>query len=73
VWQFEKQVHYTNVEMYRDTTDHRKIQKKMGAVPEKNGRSDQPFLKNKKKAKETKARTRAEQENYNEVRKKQRK
>jgi hypothetical protein len=32
VWQFESQVHHTDVEMYRDTTDHRNIQKKMLAV-----------------------------------------
>ena len=45
------QVHYTNVEMYRDTTDRRNIQKKTGAMPEKNGRSDQPFTKQNKKRK----------------------
>jgi hypothetical protein len=39
------QVHNTNVEMYRDTTDRRNIQKKMGAMPEKNGHSDQLFTK----------------------------
>jgi hypothetical protein len=31
------QVHNTNVEMYRDTTDHQNIQRKMGAMPEKMG------------------------------------
>jgi hypothetical protein len=37
--------------MYRDTTDRRNIQKKVGAMQEKYGRSDQPFTmyKNKKK------------------------
>jgi hypothetical protein len=45
VWQFEMQVHHTDVEMYRDTTDHRNRQKEMGAMPERNGRGDQPFTK----------------------------
>jgi hypothetical protein len=49
MWQFEMQVHHTNVEMYRDTTDRRNIQKKMGAMPEKNGHGDQPFTQNKTK------------------------
>jgi hypothetical protein len=31
--------------MYRDTIDLRNMQRKMGAMPEKNGRSDQPFTK----------------------------
>jgi hypothetical protein len=39
------QGYHTNIEMYRDTTDHRNIQKKVGAMPEKNGRGDQPFTK----------------------------
>jgi hypothetical protein len=42
---FEMQVHHTDVEMYRDTTDGRNIQKKVGAMPEKNGRSNQTFTK----------------------------
>jgi hypothetical protein len=45
VWKFEMLVHHTDVEMYRDTTDRRNIQKKVGAMPEKNGRSDQTFTK----------------------------
>jgi hypothetical protein len=39
------QGYHTNVEMYRDTTDHRNIQKKVGAMPEENGRGDEPFTK----------------------------
>jgi hypothetical protein len=39
------QGYHTNVEMYRDTTDHRNIQKKVGAMPEKNWRCDQAFTK----------------------------
>jgi hypothetical protein len=51
-------------------TSHRKIQKKVGAMPEKYGRGDQPFTTYKTRQK--KGRTTAEQETYNEVRKKQR-
>jgi hypothetical protein len=35
----------TNIEMYRDITHRRNIQKKVGVMPEKNGRGDQPFTK----------------------------
>jgi len=45
VWHFEMQVHNTNVEMFRDTNDCRNITEKIGVIPEKNGRSDQPFTK----------------------------
>ncbi len=70
-----------HVEMYRDTTDRRIIQKKTGAMQEKNGRSDQPFTKQNqtKRRREGRqrnkrpTRTTAEQETYMEVRKKQRK
>jgi hypothetical protein len=65
------QVHTTKEEMYRDTTDRRNIQRKMGAMPEKDGRSDQPFTKQNQNRK--KGRMTAEQETYNEVHKKQRK
>ena len=38
VKQFEMQGYYhTNVEMYRDTTDHKNIQKKVGAMQENMG------------------------------------
>jgi hypothetical protein len=43
------QGYHTHVEMYRDNTDRRNIQKKVGAMPEKNGRSDQSFTQNKTK------------------------
>jgi hypothetical protein len=47
--QFEMQGYYhTNVQMYRDTTDHRNIQKKVGAMKEKYGHGDQPFTTYKK-------------------------
>jgi hypothetical protein len=49
------QEYHSNVEMYRDTTECRNIQKKVGAIPEKNGRGDQPFTKqdqNRKKGKD---------------------
>jgi hypothetical protein len=53
-----------------DTTDHRNIQKQMGAMQEKYGRGDQTFTMYKKNRK--RHRTTVEQERYNEVRKKQR-
>ena len=34
--------YHNTVEMYRDTTDCRNIQKKVGAMQEKYGRGDQP-------------------------------
>jgi hypothetical protein len=43
------QGYHTHVEMFRDTTERRNIQKKVGVMPEKNGRSDQPFSQNKTK------------------------
>jgi hypothetical protein len=67
------QGYHTNVEMYRDTNDRRNIQTKVGAMQEKYGRSDQPFTTYKTKPKQKRGRTTAEQETYNEVRKKQRK
>jgi hypothetical protein len=62
----------TNVQMYRDTTDHRNIQKKVGAMQEKYGRGDKPFTMYKTKKNRKRGRMTAEQETYNEVRKKQR-
>jgi hypothetical protein len=56
--------------MYRDTNERRKIQNKVGVMPEKYWRGDQPFMTYKTEQK--KGRTTAEQETYNEVRKKQR-
>jgi hypothetical protein len=41
--------YHTHVEMCRDTTDHRNIQKRVGAMPGKNWRSDQSFTQNKTK------------------------
>jgi hypothetical protein len=35
--------------MYRDTTDRKNIQKKVGAMPERDGHSDQSFTQNKTK------------------------
>jgi hypothetical protein len=68
------QGYHSDVEMYRDTTDRRNIQKKVGVMPEKYGRGDQPLTTYKTKQKQKKGRTTAEQETYyNEVRKKQRK
>jgi hypothetical protein len=67
------QGYHSDLEMYRDTTEHRNIQKKVGAMPEKYGRGDQPFTTYKTKQKQKKGKTIAEQETYNEVRKKQRK
>jgi hypothetical protein len=64
------QGYHSNIEMYRDTTERRNIQKKVGAMPEKYGRGDQPFTTYKTKQK--KGRMTVEQETYNEVRKKQR-
>jgi hypothetical protein len=60
----------SNIEMYRDTTERRNIQKKVGTMPEQYGHGDQPFKTYKTKQK--KGRTTTEQETYNEVRKKQR-
>jgi hypothetical protein len=55
VKQFEMQGYYhTNVEMYRDTTDRRNIQKKVGAMQEKYGLGDQPFTTYKTKPKQKK-------------------
>ena len=71
--------YHATVEMYRDTTDHRNIQKQVGAMQEKYGRNarkiwarwsniyDVQNKKNRKRRGMT-----AEQERYNEVRKKQR-
>jgi hypothetical protein len=67
------QGYHSNVEMYRDTTEHRNKQKKVGAMPEKYWRSDQPFMMYKTKPKQKRSRMTAEQETHNEVRKKQRK
>jgi hypothetical protein len=53
--QFEMQQNHSNVEMYRDTTDCRNIQKQVGAMQEKYGRSDQPFTTYKTKQKQKKA------------------
>jgi hypothetical protein len=64
--------YHSNVKMYRDTTERRNIQKKVGAMPEKYGRGDQPFTMYKTKPKQKRGRMKAEQETYNEVRKKQR-
>jgi hypothetical protein len=47
--------YHTTIEMYRDTTDHRNIQKKVGAMQEKYGRGDQPFTTYKRKQKTKKA------------------
>jgi hypothetical protein len=66
------QGYHTHVEMYRDTTEHRNIQKKVGAMPEKYGHGDQPFLMYKTKPKQKRGRMTVEQETYNEVHKKQR-
>jgi hypothetical protein len=41
--------YHTNEEMYRDTADHRNIQKQVGTMQEKYGRGDQPFTMYKKK------------------------
>jgi hypothetical protein len=43
--------YHTNVQMYRDTTDHRNIQKQVGAMQDKYGRGDQPFTTYKTKQK----------------------
>ena len=55
VKQFEMQGYYhTTVKMYRDTSDRRNIQKKVGAMQEKYGRGSQKFttykIKKQKKA-----------------------
>jgi hypothetical protein len=73
VKQFEMQGYYhTTVEMYRDTTDRRNtIQKQVGAMQEKYGPGGQTFTTYKTKNRKRR-RTTAEQERYNEVRKKQR-
>jgi hypothetical protein len=72
VKQFEMQGYYhTNAQMYRDTTDRRNIQKKVGAMEEKYGRGDQPFTMYKKNQNRNRGRTTAEQETCNEVHKKQ--
>ena len=63
--------YHTTVEMYRDTTDHRNIQKQVGAMQEKYGRGGQTFTTYKTKNRKRRGMT-AEQERYNEVRKKQR-
>ena len=43
--------YHNTVEMYRDTTDCRNIQKKVGAMQEKYGRGDQSFTTYKTKQK----------------------
>jgi hypothetical protein len=65
--------YHSNVEMYRDTTEHRNILKKVGSMPEKYRCTDQPLMTYKAKPKQKRGRTTAEQETYNEVHKKQRK
>ena len=72
VKQFEMQGYYhATVEMYRDTSNRRNIQKHVGAMQEKYGRGGQKFktykIKNRKRRGTTE-----EQERYNEVRKKRR-
>jgi hypothetical protein len=67
------QGYHSDVEMYRDTTEHTNIQNKVGVMPEKYWRGDQPFTMYKTKPKQKRGRTTVEQETYNEVRKKQRK
>jgi hypothetical protein len=65
------QGYHTHVEMYRDTSDSRNIQKKVGAMPEKMGSVINHL--HKRKPKQKKGRTTTEQETYNKVHKKQRK
>jgi len=56
VKQFEMQGYHSDIEMYRDTSERRNIQKKVGAMPEKYGRGDQdqPFTTYKTKPKHRK-------------------
>ena len=71
VKQFEMQGYYhTNIEMYRDTTDRKNIQKKVGAIQENMGAVINHLRCTKKNRK--RRRTTVEQERYNEVRKKRR-
>ena len=73
VKQFEMQGYYhATVEMYRDTSNRRNIQKHVGAMQEKYGRGGQTFTTYKIKKNRKMRGTTAEQERYNEVRKKQR-
>ena len=62
--------YHTTVEMYRDTSGRRNIQKQVGVMQEKYGRGGQTFMTYKKNRK--RRGTTVEQERYNEVRKKQR-
>jgi hypothetical protein len=64
--------YHTTIEMYRDTTDRRNIQKQeVGAMQEKYGHGGQTFMTYKTKNRKRHGTT-AEQERYNEVCKKQR-
>ena len=64
--------YHTNIEMYRDTTDCKNIQKKVGAMQENMGPVINHLQRTKENKKQIRRGTTAEQERYNEVRKKQR-
>jgi hypothetical protein len=73
VKQFEIQGYYhTNVEMYRDTTDHRNIQKKWARCQKNMGGVINHLQCTKQNQNRKRGRMTVEQETYNEVHKKQR-